>query len=250
MGSEKNLVFASFCGFRFLLYNEQEMKYKDTAIQYLIMLPGLILLCMGIALLAKSGLGASPISSIPLALSLITPQLTLGNYIIMVNSLLVFSQVVLLWGKPGEAVGRSGGKALPWHEVIIQILLAIITGYVVDLSLFLYRGIPLASYPSKLLAALIACWLMGTGIFIQLQANVAMAPGDAFSRAVSSVTHQSYGKVRVIADSVMVAFALTLCLVFLHKPAAVREGTVLCALLTGNIIKIDQKLASGMGRNQ
>lgn len=214
------------------------------------MLLGLILLCMGIALLAKSGLGASPISSIPLALSLIAPRLTLGNYIIMINSLLVFSQVVLLWGKPGEAIGRSGGKALPWHEVIIQILLAIITGYVVDLSLFLYRGISLTSYPSKLLAVLIACWLMGTGIFIQLRANVAMAPGDAFSRAASSFTHQPYGKVRVIADSVMVAIALVLCLVFLHKPAAVREGTVLCALLTGNIVKINQKLISGKELNR
>lgn len=236
--------------FRFRLYNEQEMKYKETIIQYLIMLVGLILLCMGIALLAKSGLGASPISSIPLALSLIAPRLTLGNYIIMVNSLLVFSQVVLLWGKPGEAIGRSGGKALPWHEALIQILLAIITGYVVDLSLFLYRGIPLANYPSQLLAVLIACWLMGTGIFIQLRANVAMAPGDAFSRAVSAVTHQPYGKVRVIADSVMVAIALILCLIFLHKPAAVREGTVLCALLTGNIIKLNQKLISGRKHNR
>lgn len=36
----------------------------------------------------------------------------------------------------------------------------------------------------------------------------------------------------------------------LHGHCAVREGTVLCALLTGNIIKINQKLISGREHNR
>ena len=205
------------------------------------MLGGLILLCMGIALLAKSGLGASPISSIPYSLSLIAPRLSLGKYVMMFNSLLVAGQIILLWNKPGSFIGRAGGKALPWHEVVIQLIIAVITGYLVDLSLFLYRVLPLTSYPRQLLASLIASWLMGTGIYIQLRANVAMAPGDAFSRALSAVAGRPYGKVRVIADCAMVAVSLILCMTFLHRPGGVREGTLICCLLTGNIIKFYQK---------
>ena len=194
------------------------------------MLGGLILLCMGIALLAKSGLGASPISSIPYSLSLIAPRLSL-----------VAGQIILLRNKPGSFIGRAGGKALPWHEVVIQLIIAVITGYLVDLSLFLYRVLPLTSYPRQLLASLIASWLMGTGIYIQLRANVAMAPGDAFSRALSAVAGRPYGKVRVIADCAMVTVSLILCMIFLHRPGGVREGTLICCLLTGNIIKLYQK---------
>ena len=237
-----SLGFLLFVFTFFLIYNVYMSKYKELTIRYLILMPGMVLLCMGIALLAKAGLGTSPISSIPYSLSLIAPRFSMGKYIIVVNSSLVAAQVLMLHGKPGEAVGRSGGKALPWQEAVIQVLLAVMTGYVVDLSLYLYRGLALTTYPRQLIAALIGTFLMGTGVYIQLIANVAMAPGDAFSRALASVTHQPYGKVRVIADTVMVAIALALCLIFLHRPACVREGTLICALLTGNIVKLYQKL--------
>ena len=40
----------------------------------------------------------------------------------------------------------------------------------------------------------------------------------------------------------MVAIAAALCLIFLHNLAGAREGTVICALLCGNIVKLYRKL--------
>ena len=37
---------------------------------------------------------------------------------------------------------------------------------------------------------------------------------------------------------IMVAISAILCLVFLHRLSGVREGTVICALFTGNIVKL------------
>ena len=39
----------------------------------------------------------------------------------------------------------------------------------------------------------------------------------------------------------MVTISAVLCIVFLHNLAGVREGTVICALTTGNIIRLLRK---------
>ena len=218
------------------------MKWKDLTIRYLIMLAGLFFLSFGIAVVAKAGLGTSPISSIPYSLSLIAPRFTLGNYVTVINVILVAAQVILLHGKPGEVLGRSGGKALPFTEVMMQFVLSVVMGYCVDFSSFLIRHIIPALYWQKLLMTLTGCCIMALGIYIQLTANVAMAPGDSFSRALSAITSQPYNRVRVIADASMVGIALILCLIFLHSPQGVREGTVICAFLTGTMIKVYQQL--------
>lgn len=218
------------------------MKYKDLTIRYLIMFPGLFLLSLGIAVVSKAGLGTSPISSIPYALWLIWPRFTLGNYVIFINIVLLIAQIILLHGKPGDVLGRSGGKALPISEIIMQAVLSLVMGYIVDFSLFILKHINAVQYWQQLLMTAIGCCIMALGISIQLAANVAMAPGDAFSRALSAVTGKPYNQTRVIADVTMVVIALLLCMIFLGAPDGVREGTVLCALLVGSMTKVYRKL--------
>ena len=111
-------------------------------------------------------------------------------------------------------------------------------GYCVDFSTFLIRKIVPALYWQKLLMTLIGCCIMALGIYIQLVANVAMAPGDSFSRALSAITGQPYNRVRVVADASMVAIALILCMIFLHSPQGAREGTVISAFMVGSMIKV------------
>lgn len=41
----------------------------------------------------------------------------------------------------------------------------------------------------------------------------------------------------IVQFLISLAIAVILCLVFLHRLVAVREGTVICALLTGNLVK-------------
>ena len=215
---------------------------KELFIRYLIMVPGVFILSFGIAFITKAGLGTSPISSIPYTLSLIIPRVTLGQFTTIVNVLLVFAQIVILWGKPGSIMNRGSGKALPWPEAFIQILLSFALGYCIDLSMYLLRWFDPVSYPAQVVFVVIGCCIMAFGIYIQLIANVAMAPGDALARSIAAVTGKTYSTIRVISDSSMVTFSAILCLIFLHALTGVREGTVICAVLTGNVIRVYKKI--------
>ena len=215
---------------------------KELFIRYLIMVPGVFILSFGIAFITKAGLGTSPISSIPYTLSLIIPRVTLGQFTIIVNVLFVLAQIVILWGKPGSIMGRGSGKALPWPEAFVQILLSFALGYCIDLSMYLLRWFDPTSYPAQVAFVILGCCIMAFGIYIQLIANVAMAPGDALARSIAAVTGKTYSTIRVISDSSMVAFSAILCLIFLHALTGVREGTVICAILTGNVIRVYKKI--------
>ena len=55
------------------------MSFRELLIRYIILVPGVFILCFGIAFITKAGLGTSPISSIPYSMSLILPRFTTAN---------------------------------------------------------------------------------------------------------------------------------------------------------------------------
>lgn len=217
------------------------MNYKDLIKRYILMIPGVFGLAFGIAFITKAGLGASPISSIPYTLSMVCPVLTMGNYTIMVNLALVAAQIILLRNKTGADMGRGSGKAITVGEIAAQFVISFVLGYMVDFSLWLLQWFAPTKYPVMLICGFIGSAIMALGISIQLKANVAMAPGDAFARALSVVTKKQFSKIKLICDWTMVAISAVLCLIFLHNLAGVRESTVICALTTGNVIKLIRK---------
>ena len=220
------------------------MSFKELLIRYIILVPGVFLLCFGIAFITKAGLGTSPISSIPYSMSLILPRFTMGNYTIMINLILLAAQWILLHGKPGTVLGRPSGKAITVSELGIQFLLSFAMGYGIDFSMFLLQWLQPDIYWMRMAALLAGVCIMALGIAIQLEANVAMAPGDAFARALTGVLGKPFNRVRVASDTIMVSIAAALCLIFLQNLAGAREGTVICALLCGNIVKVYRKLFS------
>ena len=206
------------------------------------MILGVFILCFGIAFITKAGLGTSPIASIPYTLSLILPRFTMGNYMIAINLILLAAEWIMLRGKPGSVMGRASGKAITPVELIVQLAISIAMGYGTDLSLYLLRWMEPTTYWQNLLFLVAGCFIMAFGVYVQLVANVAMAPGDAFARALTAVLGKPYNRVRVASDSTMVAISAILCLVFLHNLSGVREGTVISALLTGFVVRLFQKL--------
>ena len=221
---------------------KDSMSTKEIIIRYLIVIPGLFVLCFGIGIITKAGLGTSPISSIPYSMSLIVPRLTMGNYTTLLNVCLVIAQIFILRGRPGSVLGRASGKALQIPELIVQLAISVIMGYGIDISLWLLTGFAPGPYYLRVLFVVVGCCIMSLGIFIQLQAGVAMAPGDSFARAIAGVTGKSFGQIRLISDCIMVSIAAILCVIFLHNLAGAREGTIICALLVGNVIKVYTKV--------
>lgn len=200
---------------------------KDKKIyRYLIFAVGLIFNGFGVAFITKANLGTTPIASIPYTLSLIIPKLTIGNFTVLVSLLLIALQFIIL---------RKKAKFI---DIILQIPISFLFGYVIDFSMAVLKAFSPEKYPLKFLALLLGCVIIAFGAYFEVVADVTMLPADGFSRAISKVTNKNFGTIKLITDSSQAVIAALVGIVCLHQLAGVREGTIIGALLIGNIIKI------------
>ena len=206
------------------------MKKKELIKRYLVFLPGLMLNAFGVAFVTRSQLGASPIASIPFALSLAVPVLTMGNYVILFKVLLVALQWLILKDKAEKL------------ELAVQVVLAFCFGYFTDFSLWILKDFAPSAYPLRLLSLLIGCFILGLGVYFELVGDVVMLPGNAFPKAIATMTGKKYGTIRVITDISMTVIAGVISLIASGKLSSVREGTIIAAFLVGNIVNIWNRL--------
>lgn len=193
--------------------------------RYIIFFLGLVFVALGISFTTKAMLGTSPISSIPYSLSLVLPQLSLGNWTILFNSLLVLLQWILL---------KKDAKKI---ELLLQLVFTFIFGYIIDLAMFCISSLNPIHYISKVVVMCFGCIILAFGVYLEVLGNVVMLPGDAFARVVAQITKKEFGTIRMISDITMVIIATIICLAGLHSLVGVREGTVFAALTIGNIVK-------------
>ena len=82
---------------------------------------------------------------------------------------------------------------------------------------------------------------MAIGIWIQFKGGVAMLPGEAMNRAISEVTGKKYENIKVFFDVLYIAVSAVICLIFFRELKGVREGSIIAALVIGNLIKLINK---------
>lgn len=193
--------------------------------RYLVFFAGLLFNSFGVAFVTKASLGTSPLAAIPYSLSIILPQLSLGNWVIVFNLALVVLQAILL--------RKDANKV----ELGLQVIITFVFGKVIDLSMLLLTHFLPQNYLLRVLSLLVGCTIIAFGAYLEVIADVVMLPGDAFVRAVAKVSGKEYGGVRVLSDVSMTAIAALLCLIFLRVLSGVREGTLIAAVITGNIVK-------------
>lgn len=193
---------------------------------YVLFLIGLFVASMGVALSTKAGLGTSPVASVPYSISLINHTLTFGWWLNMWSLAQVAVQVILL---------RSKCKPV---DIIIQIVLSFIYGYLTDFSCMLIQGIQADHYIVQFLLMALSCFVLALGIWIQFKGGVAMLPGEAMNRTISQVTKKRYENVKIFFDILYIAAAAVICFLFIGKLDGVREGSIIAAVVVGNIIKI------------
>ena len=93
-------------------------------------------------------------------------------------------------------------------------------------------------YIVKLASLLLGCIIIAFGAYFEVTADVTMLPADGFAAAIAKVTGARFGNVKLITDSSQALLALILGLVVLHRLVGVREGTIIGAVLIGNMVKI------------
>ena len=198
--------------------------------QYGVFLAGLFIASLGVAFSAKAGLGTSPVASVPFSVSLVNQSLSFGWWLNILSVLQILVQVILL---------RKRCKPV---EILVQLAVAFVYGSLTDFSCSLLGGLEPVSYPAQLGLMLAGCIVLGLGIWIQYKGGVAMLPGEAMNRAVSQVTGRRYENVKIFFDVLYILLSGAISLVFLGKLAGVREGSVVAALLIGNIIRMYNRI--------
>ena len=211
---------------------------KQVIKNYALFLIGLFIASMGVALSAKAGLGTSPVASVPYSVSLVNHTLTFGWWRNMWSVLQIAVQIALL---------RKKCKPV---EIIIQTVLAFVYGYLTDFSCKLISGLQANTYIMQFALMILSCFVLGFGIWIQFKGGVAMLPGEAMNRAISEVTGKKYENIKIFFDVLYIIVAAAICFIFIGKLEGVREGSIIAAVLIGNIIKLYNLLFDRLTRKE
>ena len=202
----------------------------DLTRRYVIFGVSLIFITAGIAIVTKESLGTSPITSIPYSLSMVFPALTLGEYTILFSILLVFLQWLLL--------GIHNIDRTTKMNLILEIVISFVFGYLVDLTMWFFGFLDTGCYVIRIILVILGIFVLAFGVYLQIVANVVMVPGDGFAYALTMRVRRNYGKVRVTSDTTMVIISALIGIIGLGTLGGVREGTVMCCLLTGVVARM------------
>lgn len=208
------------------MYNEkgycERRDFLSTPKRYLLLILAVMIQSAGIALVVKSLLGTSPISSLPYVLSLISP-FTFGQTTFAVNMVFVVFELLML---------RRDFPAIFWLQVPVTILF----GFCIDFFMQLFAILPEA-YALKLLLCLLGTALVALGVAGQGIADVLMLAGEGAVYVFARKFHIDFGKVKVSNDISLVAIAAIVSVLTMGTIEGIREGTLISALLTGIIAR-------------
>ena len=186
---------------------------------------GLFLITLGVAFSIKSGLGSTPVASIPYALNLIW-KIDLGITTFAFQLFLVILQLMLL---------RSNFE--PKH--FLQVIVSVIFGFLTSISMALIAFIPMAdNLITALFMSAISIVLIALGLFFYVPANIVPISVEGITQTMAIVLNQPFPKMKVCFDVCVVSSSLVLSYLFLGNFGSVGIGTVLGALCIGSTVKL------------
>lgn len=198
------------------------MNMKRRIPQYIL---GLVLMAFGLVFIKRLQMGISPISSVPDAISMVTP-FTLGNVTIAFHVLCVIGQIVV--------------NKKPTVRIILTLPLAIAFGYLIDLFMFImdYTIDPLWLRIVLLIPGIIVSAL---GVVLIVGADLMLPAPDAFMRTISAVYKLPLSKVKTTGDVIWVTTSIIIDLSCTGTLHSVGLGTICSALFVGKCIGLFNK---------
>ncbi|SDY85397.1 YczE/YyaS/YitT family protein [Tindallia californiensis] len=193
----------------------------------IIYIVGMFLLAMGVAFSIKSGLGVSPVSSFPYAMSIVLDK-DVGLMSALVFMFYVMVQIALLRKE--------------FHpKNLLQVGVASMFGIFVSFSNALLITVYPDTYLSRIYLLLISLVLIAIGIIFYLTANLVPQPPEGMVLSIQKKTGIPFSKVKIIFDCSSVLVAAFLLLVATGQVQGLREGTLIAALGVGKLIGILSK---------
>ena len=187
---------------------------------------GLVILTIGITLNTKTGLGVSPLVSVPFVASHIW-GLSIGNTTLI--SYIVF--IVL-------QIGLNIKSFRPW--VLLQFPLSIVFTRLID---FFSALVPMQTELMwKLATLIVGIILTGVGAAMSLDMRLIPIPADGVVLAFSDYFHKEVGLCKNSFDAVCTLLAVFLSLATCKEIIGIGIGTVASVLGTGRIIALFNRL--------
>ena len=203
------------------------MMFARRVILYVV---GLLFMAFGVAFSVNSNLGVSPVNSLPYVISKII-HMDLGNCVILVFSFYILVQILVM------------RKDFKWIN-LTQLIFSTIFGYFVDLAKWIVGDFAIPTYAGQLLMLAISILLVAIGVSLYMGVKLVNMPMEGMTHAVNRVffPDKPFHDIKVIMDCLTVVIGIVLSFVFLGKLDGIREGTVICALLVGKLMKPMQKV--------
>lgn len=211
------------------------MPRNKTVKDYFFFIFGLFISGVGVAITKKGNLGVSPVSSVANIMSIYIPSLSLGNWLIIWNCVLIFGQVVIL---------RKNFKLFQ----LLQIPLSFLFGYFTDFGTWMMSYVNADMYLAKILCVIVGTIVLGLGISMTVTENIIMNSGEAFVKAVSDTINKEFGTIKIVFDISCVVLSVLLSLVFFRgQILGTREGTLIAAVFTGICAKFFMRIIRKYG---
>ena len=183
---------------------------------------GFFTLAIGVNFAILSNLGVSPVSSVPLSLSNITGR-SLGTITTIVFVFYVLMQIVIL---------RKDFKA----KDLLQMLFGFVFGFFVDFTSTLLTWVGSSNYLGQILLLITSTLFIAVGLMFIITMDILPPASEGFILAICKIIKIPFPKMKIYFDSVSVILAASLSLMFLGNISSIREGTVISALIIGEIL--------------
>lgn len=185
---------------------------------------GLFLIALGSCVAINSGLGISPVSSLPYVISLVS-GLPLSGCVIAVFSVYVLLQILIL---------RREFRVIQ----LIQLVFSALFGYFVDLAMVIVAGFSIPTYAGRLLMLAISMVLIALGVLLYIGMDLIPMAMEGLSLAVTKRFGIPFQNTKILIDCLVVGSSVAISLICTHRLVGVREGTILSAVFVGKLIGV------------
>ncbi len=211
-----------------IIFAYEKVKPMSKIKNYIYLVASLFVLAFGVALVTKAALGTSPIASLPYVLSLCTEYVTMGQFMMSINVIILVVEMFLM---SREEI-RSEKFALA-----LQLPTAVLFGWFIDLSFPLLTWYEPATYLPCLAGLVVGCVFVALGVAMEVQSGVAMMPTDYIVRIIAKRTGKDFGSIKVFFDVSLVTTACIVSLIHSRSIEGVREGTIIAAVIVGPMVR-------------
>lgn len=192
---------------------------------------GIFLIAVGVNISKMAGLGISPVASVPYAVELIW-GIELGRATTLVYLALILLQLILL----------RKLTVLPFFQLVTTAVMSTFTTYTSGQYLLQWLGAP-AGYVQSCIYLAVSILIIGIGVYFYIRPGFIPLPSEGLAKTLAQISRgkMTFPNAKVTVDCGLVVISVTMTLCLTGKVSAVREGTVITALLVGKIVGLCRK---------